>query len=321
MDKNNVASYFELQDDPLLTGKLSSLYTFAVISQYKSIRTAAQKLYISPQALNKQITALEKKLGLPLIRRTPRGFSLTSYGEHVNEYASGLLGDMRQLRRDLAVMYAENNHMLRLTYSYNLYDTSLHMYMMDFQSEEPSCKMMSKRGNFDRVIETAYGSEPYIAITSRPARTDSFDVTVLHNAQYYLLTHRENPLSNRSDSLDLSDLGDTPLVLCTELLRANQYLLKYCTDEKVSINAHLETGGFQAGLEQCRKLKGALLMADYIDEQMDTNGFSKITPKCGLFPLDLVMLVRKDMDYSLIERKFIEYMKAYSSSLNPPNEA
>ena len=315
IDENNVPSYFEMQDDPFLSGKLSTLYTFAVVSQYRSIRAAAQELFISPQALNKQIAALEEKIGLPLIQRSPRGFQLTSYGEYVSRYASGLLTEMQQFRRDLAAMHAENNHALRLAYSTNLYDTSLHMYMMDFQGEEPSCKMRSLRRNFDQTMEIANGSEPFVTVTTRPAITGNFDITVLHNARYYLLAHKETHLSSRKE-IDISDLKETPLILCSEFFRANQYLLKYCTEQKVSLNSHLETGGFQAGLERCRQYKGAMLIADYIENQLDAEGFVKIAPKSGLFSLELVMLVRKDLEYSLMERKFIDYMKAYSPNLN-----
>ena len=311
MDENKVTSYFDMQDDPFFSGKLSALYTFATVSQYKSFRAAAQEMYVSPQALNKQVKALEKKLGVPLIQRSPRGFFLTSYGEHVYKYTVTLLNNMQRLRSDLSAMYVESNHILRLAYTNNLYDTSLHMYMMDFQGEEASCKMKSKRLNFDQIMELAHGKEPYVIITTRPNVIDKFDTTVLHDAQYHLLMHKENPLSKLT-GIDLIDLGELPFVLCTELFRANQYILKYCTENKISVKARFETGGFQAGMDYCRENNGVLLMADYIEENIDTTDFVRVDPKKGLFSLELVMLVRKDLEYSLMEQKFIEYMKAYS---------
>ena len=310
MDENNVASYFEVQDDPFFSGKLSALYTFAVVSQYHSIRAAAQELFISPQALNKQIAALEKKLGMPLIRRSPRGIRLTSYGEHVHRYAVGLLENTQQLRRDLSAMYADDNHVLRLAYTTNLYDSSLHMHMMDFPNEEPDCKIKSVRRNFDQVMELANGNDPYIAVTSRPASTDNFDVTVLHNAKYYLIAHKDSHIS-KTDEIDMDDLNGTPIVLCTEFFRANQFLLKYCTEQKISADIHLEPRGFRAGIEFCRENKCSMLIADYIEDQIDTEGLVKITPRSGLFHMELVMLVRKDLEYSRMEHKFIEYMKSY----------
>jgi len=310
MDDSNITAFLDVQDDPFFSGTLSALYTFAAISQYKSFRAAAQEMYISPQALSKQITALEKKLGLPLFNRSPRGFSLTPYGDLVYQYASNLLRNTKQLRRDLAAIHAETNYILRLAYSNTLYDTSLHMYMMDFMDDESLCQSKTKRLNFEQTIDVANGKEPYITVTSRPVNTDNFDVTILHNAKYYLLTHKDNPLATLN-GVDLEDLGETTLILCVEHSRANQYLLKYCSEHKMSINARLETAGLKAGIERCQQNNGALLMADYIEEHFDTENLVRVSPKSGLFSLELVMLVRKDLEYSPMEHKFIKYMKAY----------
>jgi len=311
MEDNNVLSYFEIQDDPILSGKLVALYTFAMVSQYKSIRAAAKKMYISPQALNKQIVALEEKLGLPLIKRSPRGFSLTRYGEHVYQYATNLLQDTQQLRHDLTVMYAEHNNLVRLAYSDNVYDTALHIYMREFKNEEPTCTMKLVRGNYKQTLDVANGKEPYITVTTRPADTENFDVTVLHNAQYYLLVHKDSPLAGHKE-IDISEFTETPLILCSEFFRANQYLLKYCTEKKITTTVLLETGGFQAGVELCKHNKGVLLFVDYLEGQVDTEGLLKIPPSRKDFFMELVMMVRKDLDYSIMEQKFIEYMKAYS---------
>ena len=313
MDEILVPSHLDVQDDPFLSGRLSALYTFAVVSQYKSIRAAAQELFISPQALNKQISALEKKLGFPLIKRTSRGFTLTEYGEHVYRYATVLLQETQQLRRDLAAMHADNNHMLRLAYTADLYGTALHRHIMDFRTVVKSCKMRTVRHNFDRVMEIANGNEPFIAVTTRPVSTEGFDVTVLHNAKYFLLVHEDNPIAH-AESVGLRELCGSTLTLYAEFFRANHYLLKHCTEERLSISTHLETGGLQAGIETCRRTKGALLVADYVQEQLAAAGLVKVAEADGLFSLDQVMMVRSDLEYSSMEKKFINYMKAYATA-------
>lgn len=54
---------------------------FLKICETGSISRAAAKLYISQQALSKNIENLENSLGLPLFYRSPRGLTLTRYGE------------------------------------------------------------------------------------------------------------------------------------------------------------------------------------------------------------------------------------------------
>lgn len=57
------------------------LDTFITVSDCGSFTSAAEKLYISPTAVMKQINALETHLGLVLTMRTPSGIKLTAAGQ------------------------------------------------------------------------------------------------------------------------------------------------------------------------------------------------------------------------------------------------
>lgn len=56
------------------------LETFLCVAEYGSFNKAAEKLYISPPAVIKQINLLEESLDLQLFVRTHRGFQLTESG-------------------------------------------------------------------------------------------------------------------------------------------------------------------------------------------------------------------------------------------------
>ncbi len=53
---------------------------FLHVCECGSVSKAAEKLYISPQALNKQIRTLEEELGEKLFRRSTRALDLTNFG-------------------------------------------------------------------------------------------------------------------------------------------------------------------------------------------------------------------------------------------------
>lgn len=57
------------------------LHVFVCVADCGSFNQAAEKLYISPTAVMKQLNALEKHLDLKLFKRTSRGVRLTPAGE------------------------------------------------------------------------------------------------------------------------------------------------------------------------------------------------------------------------------------------------
>ena len=58
----------------------AQLETFIVVAESGSFLKAAEKLYITPTAVMKQINALEKRIGVKLLERSNHGLFLTEAG-------------------------------------------------------------------------------------------------------------------------------------------------------------------------------------------------------------------------------------------------
>ena len=74
---------------------------FEAVAEDGSIRRAAERLHISPSAVNRQILKLEDHLGTPLFERRPDGMRLTDAGQLVLRHARDTLHDFARLRGDI----------------------------------------------------------------------------------------------------------------------------------------------------------------------------------------------------------------------------
>lgn len=86
-----------------------TLDTFIAVADCGSFTKAAEKLYISPTAVMKQINALENHLDLKLIERTPSGARLTPAGEIIYKDAKFIIDySNRSIASAHAAMHADD---------------------------------------------------------------------------------------------------------------------------------------------------------------------------------------------------------------------
>ena len=78
-----------------------NLYFFQVVFEEGNIRTAAQKLYISPQGLGKIIKGIEQELDCQLFTRTKSGIIPTESGIFFYEKSRKLLQELQEIKRQI----------------------------------------------------------------------------------------------------------------------------------------------------------------------------------------------------------------------------
>ncbi|MDR0808163.1 MAG: LysR family transcriptional regulator [Gemmobacter sp.] len=67
---------------------LNSLRVFHAVVRHRSLREAAEELYVSPQAVGQQVRLLEEALGIVLVEREGRGIRLTEKAITLSHYIS-----------------------------------------------------------------------------------------------------------------------------------------------------------------------------------------------------------------------------------------
>lgn len=95
--------------------RLSTFETFVAVARAGSFTGAARQLRCSPQAVTRNIAALEAHLGLRLLHRTTRAVSLTGEGAALLPRAERLLAELADTERALRGSGAEPSGELYVT--------------------------------------------------------------------------------------------------------------------------------------------------------------------------------------------------------------
>lgn len=89
---------------------------FTAVVDCNSFTEAAEQCYISQSAISQQIRALEKELGVELIHRENRKFTLTPAGEYFYSQSKGILGEVDDICRETIRIGQDNELQLRIGY-------------------------------------------------------------------------------------------------------------------------------------------------------------------------------------------------------------
>jgi DNA-binding transcriptional LysR family regulator len=80
---------------------LLDLHAFTCISEAQSLSGAAIVMGVTPSAVSKRLTRLERRLGVQLVHRTTRQFRLTEDGRVFFERCKDILGKLREAEREV----------------------------------------------------------------------------------------------------------------------------------------------------------------------------------------------------------------------------
>ena len=122
-------------------GVLSYLETFSAVVENGSFTAAADALGISRPVVSKQISQLEKHLGVQLLQRTTRRLHLTHAGEVFASYSNRIMSDVREAEQSVLPLQSEPQGRLRISAPESLAMSLLPEILLNFQQQFPKIEL------------------------------------------------------------------------------------------------------------------------------------------------------------------------------------
>ena len=133
---------------------LPYLETFSAVVENGSFTAAADALGISKPVVSKQVSLLERHLGVQLLHRTTRRRRLTDAGEVFASYSRRIMSDVREAEQSVLPLQHEPQGRLRISVPESLAMSLLPEVLLNFQQKFPKIELdIRVSGRFVDLVE------------------------------------------------------------------------------------------------------------------------------------------------------------------------
>lgn len=192
---------------------LRYLRSFLAVAEEASITRAASRMYLTQQALSRQIQSLERAFGATLLVRTSRGVLLTAAGEELAAGARTLTVDAQALAQRVRAAAGKQSGSLRLAccpYATTMFAMEI-ANAMETAVPGVEVKVISVLTPRDEMHHLMAG-EADAAFMWLPAGDGSLNDAPLREDQRAVAVPETHELAGCS-SVSLADLADDPVVI------------------------------------------------------------------------------------------------------------
>ncbi len=209
---------------------IEQLEFLIAVAKCRQFTAAANELYISQSSLSKQISALEKELGIKLLVRNTRNFSLTPAGEEVLEKAGQIMAEYENLTQKVASFRRPHGETVAIGAVPILNHYGITEKLLRFRKENPLISIKVTETVTADIFEMLDRQEIDIGIIRTPYLHDScYDILPILKDEHILLVSDRHPLAS-SKEVGIEQVADDHFMLMDTDPYYTRFYLKILRD-------------------------------------------------------------------------------------------
>ena len=197
------------------------LRTLVAIVELSSFTRAGVKLGLSQSAISQQIGALERQLGVRLLRRTGTGARPTPAGELLVNHARQILARVDAAKRLVSDFDASSSGILRIGAGGAVCHHVLPDVLRELREAFPRLELHVRSGHTDLTVERLLGGEIDVGILTLPVSQPKLRLVEVGDDELVLIVARDHPLADRG-RVDPVDLAEETFLICERRSRTYQ---------------------------------------------------------------------------------------------------
>lgn len=188
---------------------------FQAVVECGNFYDAGERCSVSQSAISQQIKKLEEELGVELLERHNRTFSLTPAGEHFYRKSLVISGDIERLLHETKRIAQKDKVTLCLGYYKGYHGNEFSEAVADFSDKYPTVEIRTVIGSHEELYRgMEAGTIDLVLNDQRRAFSGAYNNVLLSESHTYIEIAKRNPLS-RLNQIELNDLKNTPCILVT----------------------------------------------------------------------------------------------------------
>ena len=194
---------------------------FIAVVECNSFTEAAEQCYISQSPISQQIRSLEKELGVELIHRENRSFTLTPAGKYFYEQSKGILNEVEDIRRETFRIGKDKELELKIGYLRCYSGQELHQAVAEFSRLYPEVSIHIVNGTHEELYDLLrFGGADLVLTDQRRAFSDKYANFQLLKCGCYAELSVRSPLAEQ-ESVTMEELKRQACILISSREQQN----------------------------------------------------------------------------------------------------
>lgn len=194
------------------TPDLESLQLLVLVGEQGSLTRAASVAGVSQPMASKRMSALERRLGVPLLERSRRGSSLTEAGTLVVGWAQRVLDELQVLVDGVDALRRESAAQLAVAASLTVAEHLLPVWVGDLRRRTPQLHVGLQVTNSSRVAELVRQGGVDLGFVESPGRLGGLRSRIVARDRLVLVVSSGHRWVRRRRAIEAAELAATPLV-------------------------------------------------------------------------------------------------------------
>lgn len=191
---------------------LHHLAIFHAIAETGSISASAERMHISQPAISRQLKEFERRMGVVLFERLPRGMRLTQPGEALHNYSARLFEIARTAEAAVRELSDARQGHVSIGASNTVGTYILPSLLARFRRSHPSIGISMFVGNTEQVSQGVHDLRFMLGFIEGPLHVPDLRVDRFIEDEIVPVASSDHPLSGKKRLLP-ADLSGQPLLM------------------------------------------------------------------------------------------------------------